>query len=278
MKLFDWDRLSAMNVHYVHYSLDYFLDCQAKLGIKNVELLGARQGLWMDPYGHQDPVPIREKLQSRNIACQVFTPDNCCYGYQFAVREPESVRQSFRYFSEGIRFGAALGAKILGAHSGWGYWDEPEDAGFARAVMMLKRLSEVAGEHGMRLSCESLRPEETLIGYRLEQIKRLFDAVGHPNFKLMIDLTAISVSGERLEDWFSAFGAKNIIHCHFQDGNPYGHMVWGDGRRNLRRLLEIMREKGYTGLFTQELTDVSYYDDPYYHDQRNVRVLRMYFQ
>lgn len=276
MKLIDISRISVLSLHYNNYTLDYFLDCQAKLGIKNVELLSAHQGLWMDEYGYQDPAPIRRKLEDRGLSCPVFTPENCAYGYQFAAKEPEAIDRTFRYFANGIRFGAELGAKILEANSGWGYWNEPEEEGFKRSAEMHSRLAEVAKEYGMTIACESLRPQETRIGYRIDQIKRLFDTVNHPNFKVMIDLTAICVQGESVQRWFDTFGAENIIHSHFQDCDPYGHYVWGDGKQNLHDMLCAFLDNGYTGLFSQELTDGSYFADPFYHDQRNMRNLRMY--
>ncbi len=276
MKLIDISRISVLSLHYNNYTLDYFLDCQAKLGIKNVELLSAHQGLWMDEYGYQDPAPIRRKLEERGLSCPVFTPENCAYGYQFAAKEPEAIDRTFRYFANGIRFGAELGAKILEANSGWGYWNEPEEEGFKRSAEMHSRLAEVAKEYGMTIACESLRPQETRIGYRLDQIKRLFDTVNHPNFKVMIDLTAMCVQGETVQRWFDTFGAENIIHSHFQDCDPYGHYVWGDGKQNLHDMLCAFLDNGYTGLFSQELTDGSYFEDPFYHDQRNMRNLRMY--
>lgn len=276
MKLIDISRISVLSLHYNNYTLDYFLDCQAKLGIKNVELLSAHQGLWMDEYGYQDPAPIRRKLEDRGLSCPVFTPENCAYGYQFAAKEPEAIDRTFRYFANGIRFGAELGAKILEANSGWGYWNEPEEEGFKRSAEMHSRLAEVAKEYGMTIACESLRPQETRIGYRIDQIKRLFDTVNHPNFKVMIDLTAMCVQGETVQRWFDTFGAENIIHSHFQDCDPYGHYVWGDGKQNLHDMLCAFLDNGYTGLFSQELTDGSYFEDPFYHDQRNFRNLRMY--
>ena len=276
MKLIDISRISVLSLHYNNYTLDYFLDCQAKLGVKNVELLGAHQGLWMDESGYQDATPIRKKLEERGLSCPVFTPENCGYGYQFAAKEPELKERCFRYFANGIRFGAELGAKILEANSGWGYWNEPEEEGFQRAAEMHSRLAEVAKEYGMTIACESLRPQETRIGYRIDQIKRLFDTVNHPNFKVMIDLTAICVQGESVQRWFDTFGAENIIHSHFQDCDPYGHYVWGDGKQNLHDMLCAFLDNGYTGLFSQELTDGSYFEDPFYHDQRNMRNLRMY--
>lgn len=159
----------------------------------------------------------------------------------------------------------------------WGYWNEPEEEGFKRSVEMFQRLSEVAAENDMMIACESLRPQESLIGWRIDQIKHLFDEVNHPNFKVMIDLTAMSVAGETIQQWFDTFGTENIIHSHFQDCNPYGHFVWGDGNRNLKQDILDMLNNGYTGKFTQELTDGKYFADPFYHDKRNMRNLRMYF-
>ena len=277
MKLVDIDRLSVLNLHYNNYTLDYFLDCQQELGLKCVELLAAHQGLWLDDHGYQDPVPIKEKLDDHGLTCPVFTPENCSYGYQFAAKEPELKERCFRYFSNGIKFGHELGATILEANSGWGYWNEPEEEGFKRSVEMFQRLSEVAAENDMMIACESLRPQESLIGWRIDQIKHLFDEVNHPNFKVMIDLTAMSVAGETIQQWFDTFGAENIIHSHFQDCNPYGHFVWGDGNRNLKQDILDMLNNGYTGKFTQELTDGKYFADPFYHDKRNMRNLRMYF-
>lgn len=277
MKLVDIDRLSVLNLHYNNYTLDYFLDCQQELGVKCVDLLAAHQGLWLDDHGYQDPVPIKEKLDDHGLTCPVFTPENCSYGYQFAAKEPELKERCFRYFSNGIKFGHELGATILEANSGWGYWNEPEEEGFKRSVEMFQRLSEVAAENDMMIACESLRPQESLIGWRIDQIKHLFDEVNHPNFKVMIDLTAMSVAGETIQQWFDTFGTENIIHSHFQDCNPYGHFVWGDGNRNLKQDILDMLNNGYTGKFTQELTDGKYFADPFYHDKRNMRNLRMYF-
>ena len=148
MKLIDISRISVLSLHYNNYTLDYFLDCQAKLGIKNVELLSAHQGLWMDEYGYQDPAPIRRKLEERGLSCPVFTPENCAYGYQFAAKEPEHIERSFGYFSNGIRLANELGCEYMEVNSGWGYWNEPEEEGFKRSAEMHSRLAEVAKEYG----------------------------------------------------------------------------------------------------------------------------------
>lgn len=278
MKLVEYERLSVLNLHYYQYTLDYFLDCMVKLGIRNVELLGGHQGLWLDPREYQDPDPVRRKLEERGLSCPVFTPQNCRFGYQFGVKEPELREKTFGFFSNGIRLAAALGAKYMEANSGWGYWNEPEEDGIKRAIEMHQRLAEVGKECGVTIVAESLRPQESKTGNRMEQMKQIFDGVNHPNFKLMIDLTAMSVAGESIQDWFDLFGKENIPHAHFQDCNPYGHYIWGEGTRNLRADLETMVKNGYEGYFTQELTMPEYYLNPFEYDKKNVKNLKMYME
>jgi protein FrlC len=152
------------------------------------------------------------------------------------------------------------------------------EEGQKRAAEMLWRLSEEGRKCGITLVAESLRPQETRIGSTVYQMKKIFDMVDHPNFKVMIDLTAMSVAGETIQDWFDVFGSKNIAHAHFQDCNPMGHYIWGGGNRNLRKDLEVMVKNGYEGYFTQELTIADYYLNPFRYDKLNLQNLRMYMQ
>ena len=109
-------------------------------------------------------------------------------------------------------------------------------------------------------------------------MKQLFDLVDHPRFKVMIDLTAMSVSGETIQQWFDVLERKTLYMHIFRIVIPYGHYIWGEGKRNLRKDLEDMVKNGYEGYFTQELTAPAYYLDPFRYDKRNVQNLRMYME
>ena len=144
MKLVDISRISVLNIHYNNYTLDYFLDCQARLGVKMWSCWALIRACgWMNT-AIRTPRPSVKSWKRAGFPVRVFTPENCGYGYQFAAKEPELKERCFRYFANGIRFGAELGAKILEANSGWGYWNEPEEEGFKRSAEMHSRLAEVA--------------------------------------------------------------------------------------------------------------------------------------
>ena len=134
---------------------------------------------------------------------------------------------------------------------------------------------EEAGKHGITLALESLRPEESQIVTNLEQTKRMLEEVNSPNLKPMADLCAVSVAGETLEEWFEVFG-KELCHIHFVDGDPHGHLIWGDGIHHLGREIATLNQYGYERWLGQEITEGKYYADPAGADFRNMKNFERY--
>ena len=125
---------------------------------------------------------------------------------------------------------------------------------------------------------ESLRPQETNLGDTLADVKRMMDEINHPNFKAMIDTCAMGVSGETPEQWFNCLGDENIIHMHFIDGTPYGHLIWGDGKHNLENWLKTLKKHNYKGLLSQEITAIEYCFDPAAADIRNYQQFKPFME
>ncbi len=269
------EQVAGMNIHYVNYSLDYFLDAQQRLGFKTIELWCAAPHVWLDHLRYYDAAEIKKKISDRGLAVQVLTPENCTYPYQFAAKEPAHVERSYGYFSNGIRLAAELGCRYMEVNSGWGYWNEDKAEAWKRSREMLSRLAEDARENGITLVMEAVRPEESQLVIDAPSAKRMFDEVNHPNLKVMVDTCAMGVAGETLEDWFQLFG-DNILHTHFVDGEPYGHLIWGDGKHHLGQFIETLSKYGYQGYLGQEITDGRYYADPAFHDARNMRNFERY--
>lgn len=103
----------------------------------------------------------------------------------------------------------------------------------------------------------------------------MLDEVNHPNLKAMIDTTAMGVAGETIDQWFDILG-EDIIHMHFIDGNPYGHLIWGDGTHDLKEFLSALKRHNYTGYLGQEITEFDYFNDPAAADLRNMKAYEPY--
>mgnify|MGYP004468520879 FL=1 len=270
-------QLVNMNQHYRRFSLDYFLDCQQRLGIDQIELWCGGAHFWMDHEGTGDVPTLRRKLRDHGIQVVSVTAPSIAYQYQYASQEPALLEYSFRYFSNAVCLASQLGADRVVVNSGWGYADEDADAMWDRCRGHLERLCRVAERENILLVMESLRRDESNLVYDLEGAKRMFRQVNHPNLKMMVDNIATGAAGETLEQWFQAFGS-DLIHMHFLDGDPWLHNIWGDGNTSLSRQIEIMQNHDFDGYLVQEVADEHYFSDPFEADRRNFQILRRFLE
>lgn len=276
-KLINREQVAGMNIHYRYHSLDYFLDCQQELGFKTIELWGGAPHFYMDAVSYEDVKTVKKKIADRGLEVVCFTPENCMYQYQFAAQTPILYEKSKAYFENGLKVAAELGCKMMQCNSGWGYWNEDISEAWKRSKEMISHLLDEAAKLGLVIVMESLRPQESKIVTTLEETKRMFDEINRPNLKILIDTTAMSVAGETLEDWFKVFG-DDIYHTHFIDSNPYGHLVWGQGNRDLGLYLETLDKYGYKGCLGQELTVGDYLFDPRAIDEQNIKAFEKYMR
>ena len=92
-------QLVNMNQHYRRFSLDYFLDCQQRLGIRQIELWCGASHFWLDHEGTGDVPALKQKLLDHDVRVVSVTAPSIAYQYQYASQEPELLEYSFRYFS-----------------------------------------------------------------------------------------------------------------------------------------------------------------------------------
>ena len=112
------DRIAGMNIHYLYYSLPYFLDAQQKLGVKTIELWAGAPHFFLDSMSYSDCTRVRHEVESRGMQVKILTPENCTYQYQFAAQEPELYEKSFAYFANALKAGEELGIETMAINSG----------------------------------------------------------------------------------------------------------------------------------------------------------------
>ena len=266
-----------MNQHYRRFSLDYFLDCQQKVGFQNIELWCGASHFYMDAKGHEDTSALKLKLKDRGLKVVSVTSPSMAYQYQYCSQEPELLRRSMSYFRNGMEVAADLEADRVVINSGWGYFNENSEEMWKRCRDSIWTACETARKYGLVCVMESLRDDETNLLYNLERTKQMVREVNHPSLKLMADTIATGAAGESLEQWFEAFGS-DLIHMHFLDGNPFVHNIWGDGNTPLERQIETMNRYGFTGYLVQEVADEKYFNDPYLADVKNMRMLERFIE
>ncbi len=266
-----------MNQHYKRFSLEYFLECQQKIGISNIELWCGATHFWLDHQGFGSVRDLKKQLRDRNLKVVSVTAPSMAYQYQYSYMEADGREKCYQYFSNGIRLASELGANIAVVNSGWGYVHEDPVTMWERTKEMLTKLAAVGEQEGVTLAMESLRNDETSIVCNIGSAKRMIEEINHPHLKAMVDTIATGAAGESLSLWFETFG-KDLIHMHFLDGDPYVHNAWGDGNTPLEKQLKEINDWGYQGYLVQEIADDRYLSDPYEADIKNMRTLERYIE
>ncbi len=272
MGLLRREQIAGMNCHYYNYSLDYFMDSMEMCGYETIALWGGAPHFYLDYLTYSDCVKIQRNALRHNLKIKCFTASSGTYGYQMGMQPVSQRERVFLYYVNGIKAAAELGADMMSMNSGWGYWNEDSKEAWKRSRDMIIRLCDVAEKEGVILTMESLRRAESQLAYSLEKTKKMYKEVDHPALKIMIDTTAMGVAGETPRQWFEVFGG-DIVNTHFIDGNPYGHLVWGDGTSNLQGWLKVLKEYHYEGILGLEITARRYYEDPRAADKKNIEAL-----
>ena len=110
---------------------------------------------------------------------------------------------------------------------------------------------------------EALQPVESIIVNSAADTKRMIEAVDHPALKACLDMGAMAVAGDTIDDYFDLLG-DDVAHVHFVDVAADGttHLAWGDGDRDMRADLDRLVARGYRGVVSAETYDGRYFADP----------------
>lgn len=255
-------QVSVMNIQYGYYPLEKFLDDAVRAGVRNVELWGASPHFHLEDMTYRDVAAVRRQMHTRNLKLVCYTPEQCVYPVNLGAHSQAQRRRSLKFFEDNLRAAAELGTDKMLVTTGWGYMDDSdrEDAwNYAREGLL--SLAEMAADYGMMLALEVLRRDESNLVYDLKSLLKMLDQLNHKNVGGMIDTIPMALAGERPADYLEALG-DNLIHVHFIDGAPRGHLAWGDGILDMTAYLEDFSSYGYSGFLSLEITDGRYRMDP----------------
>ena len=269
------EQLAGMGTHYKFYPLEYFLKCQAELGLQNIEVWCARPHFLLDDYGYEDPVAFQKKVESYGLHICAFSPECTVYNYNLCSYEPTAQKHSMGYFKKGIEAAASVKASTMVINCCGGARNEEPQRIFERAVKNLRELSAIAEDNGVVLAVETVRKDDSIIMNTLPELDALLKAVDSPSVQASLDLTVAGLAGESMEAWFQILG-DCVRHIRFVDGRPHGRLVWGEGLRPIEDCIKSLNQHHYSGFLSLAINDAKYLDDPYAADQKNMSALEPY--
>ncbi|MDF9824896.1 protein FrlC [Breznakia sp. PF5-3] len=264
-------KLCAMNGHYRFYELEDFFKHIKSIGFDTAEIWTGPQHFFMDYQGYESVKKLQHLEEKYQIKIAVICPEQTNpKPNNMATKDLELQKHVYKYFTNAIDVAASIQAKMVLVTSGWAFLNEDIEDAFNRSVHMMKRLCEYAQSKRIYLAMESLQHDESLIVNSIDGLKRYKEAVNSNQLKVCIDFGAMAGAKETIEDYFKAF-KDDIVHVHFVDGAPTGHLAWGDGERNMSEDIKELQKYGYDGLLSLESVNGQYYEKPYEADLKTMQ-------
>lgn len=266
--------LCAMNCHYRFYQLESFFRCASRLGFKHVEIWTAPQHFFMDYQQYEDPDKLIGLAEKFNVRISCICPEQTNpKPNNIAIKDKEGQKRVLRYFKNAIDVSKTVGANKVVITSGWAFYDEDVKTAKDRSIAMLKEISNYAASKDVYLAMEALQKGESTIANMSLDLKEIIKEVGNNHLKVCLDLGAMAGANETIEDYFRVFH-EDIIHCHFVDGNPTGHLAWGDGSRDMEEDLKVFDIFNYSGFLSLEFANDRYFQEPFAADKKTMTIYK----
>ena len=190
-----------MNISHRYFDLEEFFSSAAASGYTCCELWTGAMHLYVDCHGHDSLEQVKELSQRYGVRIVGICPEqNNPKPWNIAARGEESRARTLAYFKNVVDIAAEVGAEQVMVSSGWAFLNEPIEDAWGRSASMLRAIAEYAGERGVRLVLEALQPVESMIVNSAADTKRMIDAVDHPALKACLDMGAMAVAGDTIDD------------------------------------------------------------------------------
>ncbi|MBT2700764.1 protein FrlC [Neobacillus sp. B4I6] len=265
-------QITGMNFHYLHYPLDYFLDAMVKYEFEKIELWGAAPHLYVEDLSLTAIRAIKKEIARRDLEVVCFTPEQCMYPINLAAKESAIRERSVAYFKKSIDAALELEAPMVLVTAGWGYRNESRREAWSRTQDSLEQLTAYAEKQGTVLALEPLQKIESNLINTLPDLKEMLDSIHSPALKGMVDTIPLAVEGEALASYFEEL-REDFVHIHFIDGDPGGHLAWGDGSLPLEKYMKTLGDHNYNRALTLEFTSSQYLIDPNQAVEKSLRSL-----
>lgn len=272
--------IAVMSVQYVQYSFPYYLRSMAKCGLNKIDMWGgAPHYCRLDHNSSREAAQrireLRDQMKALGMEVVIYTPETLGYPFSYSAPDIALRGRTMDYMKYAMEDALAFGTNRVFLNTGCHSRDLDREEGWKRTVDSYRCLCEFAEKMGIHLVLEQLQPYESNLCTTLGDIQRMLREVGSPNLKCCVDLVAMEVAGEDLEDYCRVLGDK-IQWIHYSDSH---HLILGDGsfgRKKLEGYVRTLEQYGYENCLDLEINDSIYWEDPHTSIERSAKYLRQF--
>lgn len=263
-----------MNCHYRFYDLEYFFSETSKLGYRHCEIWTSPHHFTVDYRGYDDVSVLLNLTKKYGMEIICICPEQTNpKPHNIATGNKEKQDRVLQYFKNVIDVANEVGCNKVVITSGWAFYNENKEDAYYRSVAMMKKICSYAEDKNVVLALEALQPDESVLVNTIDDIKEYRRDVDSEALKVCIDMGAMARVNETIDQYFEAF-ENDVVHIHFVDGNPTGHLAWGDGTRDMAEDLMSIKIHGYDGYLSLENATSRYFENPLEADKNSLNKYR----
>jgi sugar phosphate isomerase/epimerase len=146
------------------------------------------------------------------------------------------------------------------------------EGAWRQALELLRSVLDQAAKLGLTICLEPLSPAETNFINTVEEGMKMVRQIGHPNFKIHLDVKAMSSEPQSVPAIIRSVKAADIGHFHVNDPNLYGP---GMGEVDYAPIAKAVRDIGYDKWLSVEV--FKYDPDPETIARKSIDYLRRFW-
>lgn len=280
MKKLTMQDVAVMSVQYVQYSFPYYVESMKECGLKNVDMWGGAPHYCRLDYNTSfeaanQIAELRRRMEDAGQQVVIYTPETLGYPFSYSAPSYPLRSRTLDFMKYAMEDALAFGTNRVFLNTGCHSRDLDREEGFLRTADSYRALCDVAEKMGIHLVLEQLQPYESNLCITLPDIQRMLKLVDSPAMKVCVDLVAMEVAGENLEQYMETFG-DTVQWIHYSDSH---HEILGEGdygREKLEGYVRTLEKYDYKNCLDLEINDSIYWEDPHSSIQKSADYLRTF--
>ncbi|RPJ56414.1 MAG: sugar phosphate isomerase/epimerase [Acidobacteria bacterium] len=248
-------KLSLSSFLYLNYPLEEAFKRIAAAGYEGVDIWGGRPHAYRNDLSPHEIRRLRDISERLGVEFASFIPAQ--FRYPTCLCSPsETIRQdSVAYIKDSLRTAAAFGAPIVSVCPGHTIFGQTSEDGWRRLCQSLDEICSAADSVRLKVALEPADRYETDLVNNCEQAIQLLEDVRWDNLGVVLDNGHSHVVGESAEKMVARLGDR-LFHVHVDDnlGQRDQHLIPGNGTFDFVPFIAALRETGYNGFLTAELS------------------------
>jgi protein FrlC len=240
---------------FVYFALGDAIHKTAEAGFDAIDIWGGRPHAYRKDLAPDEIRQINALLDRNHLRVASFIPAQFRYPTSLCSSN-ETIRQdSVAYILEAVETAAVLKAPVVSVCPGHTVHGQPKQDAWRRLEESLEVICQRAGQHGLRIALEPADAYETDLMNTVSEAMAMVNKLDFPNLGIVLDSGHVNLTHESFAQAIQAAGTR-LFHVHVDDnhGQRDQHLIPGDGACRIQELIACLREAGYSGTLSAELS------------------------